>query len=55
MQHTWTSIADHSCGRFKDEMDTRVGEAARNHKRYMFYFQRYTQHHDSGAKEQAAR
>jgi hypothetical protein len=55
MQHTWTSIANHSCGRFKDEMDVRVGEAARNHKRYMFYFERFKNHADSIKKEKANR
>lgn len=55
MQHTWTSIANHSCGRFKDEMDARMGEAARNHKRYMFYFERFKNHADSIKKEKANR
>ncbi|KAI8472707.1 MAG: hypothetical protein J3K34DRAFT_204977 [Monoraphidium minutum] len=55
MQHTWTSIANHSCGRFKDEMDARMGEAARNHKRYMFYFERFKAHADSIKKEKANR
>jgi ariadne-1 len=55
MQHTWSSIANHSCGRFKDEMDVRMGEAARNHKRYMFYFERFKNHADSIKKEKANR
>jgi hypothetical protein len=55
MQHTWTSIANHSCGRFKDELDARMSEAARNHKRYMFYFERFKNHADSIKKEKANR
>ncbi|KIY94297.1 putative E3 ubiquitin-protein ligase ARI1 [Monoraphidium neglectum] len=55
MRHTWTSIEGHSCGRFKDEMDVRMGEAARNHKRYMFYFERFKNHADSIKKERANR
>lgn len=55
MQHTWTSIANHSCGRFKDEMDARMGEAARNHKRYMHYFTLFKNHADSIQKEKANR
>lgn len=55
VQHTWTSIANHSCGRFKDEMDVRVTKAAAMHKRYMFYFERFKNHLDSIKKEKANR
>jgi hypothetical protein len=33
----------------------RMGEAARNHKRYMFYFERFKNHADSIKKERANR
>lgn len=36
-------------------MDARMGEAARNHKRYMFYFERYKLHGDSILREKANR
>mmetsp|Transcript_12045 Transcript_12045/g.25884 ORF Transcript_12045/g.25884 Transcript_12045/m.25884 type:complete len:537 (+) Transcript_12045:152-1762(+) len=49
--HTWHKIEGHSCGRFKDEMDRRINEAERNHKRYMHYFERWKGHLDSHQKE----
>ncbi|KAI8463915.1 MAG: hypothetical protein J3K34DRAFT_474800 [Monoraphidium minutum] len=55
LAHTWETINDHSCGRFKDEMDERMGEASRNHTRYMFYFERFKAHADSIKKEKANR
>eukprot|EP00878_Enallax_costatus_P004275 GHUV01004505.1.p1 GENE.GHUV01004505.1~~GHUV01004505.1.p1 ORF type:complete len:527 (+),score=139.84 GHUV01004505.1:269-1849(+) len=55
MRHTWTSIDNHSCGRFKEESDAKVNEAQRNHKRYMHYFERYKQHLDSLNKEKSNR
>jgi hypothetical protein len=39
----------------QDEMDARMTEAARNHKRYMFYFERFKNHADSIQKEKANR
>ena len=33
----------------------RIDEAARNHKRYMHYFERFKQHSDSHTKEKAKR
>jgi hypothetical protein len=28
-RHTWTQIDNHSCGRYKDEADAKVGECLR--------------------------
>jgi hypothetical protein len=53
--HTWTKIEGHSCGRWKDELDKKIDEAARNHKRYMHYFERFKSHKDSFARESAKR
>ena len=55
MSHTWSDIKDHSCGRYKDEMDKRIDEAQRNHKRYMHYFEHWKDHVASHAKEKADR
>lgn len=49
--HTWTSIADHSCGRFKDEAEEKASTAQKSHERYMHYFKHYEQHLDSLKKE----
>ena len=51
VQHTWTSIANHSCGRFKEEADARMDAAAASHKRYMHYFSHFKSHADSAARE----
>lgn len=53
--HTWDSIDGHECGRFREETDLRVNEAARNHKRYMHYFERFKVHDDSHSKEKHKR
>ncbi|CAD7702037.1 unnamed protein product [Ostreobium quekettii] len=53
--HTWTRISGHECGRWKDDMDKKVDEASRNHKRYMHYFERWKGHMDSLAKEDELR
>eukprot|EP00955_Chlamydomonas_euryale_P104363 365560-Chlamydomonas_euryale.AAC.3 len=45
----------HDCGRFKEDTDRRVGDAARSHKRYMHYFERWKGHSDSHAKENITR
>ncbi|PNW70486.1 hypothetical protein CHLRE_17g721950v5 [Chlamydomonas reinhardtii] len=50
-QHTWQKIEGHSCGRWKDELDRKIDNAARSHKRYMHYFERYKLHMDSYSKE----
>ncbi len=41
MSHTWTEISGHSCGRYKEDVDRRIGEAQRNVKRYMHYYTRW--------------
>ena len=43
-QHTWSEIADHSCGRYKEEADKRIGEAQRSNKRYQHYCLRWWVH-----------
>ena len=40
-QHTWSEIADHSCGRYKEEADKRIDEAQRSNKRYQHYCLRW--------------
>lgn len=49
--HSWTQIYGHECGRWKDDLDKRIDAAQRNHKRYMFYFERWKGHRDSLEKE----
>ena len=39
--HTWTEIANHSCGRYKEEADKRIDQAQRNNKRYQHYCLRW--------------
>ncbi len=51
MAHTYNGIDGHTCGRWKEEMDRKAGEAARSHQRYMHYFERYKAHTDSHSKE----
>lgn len=53
--HTWSNINGHECGRWKEELDRKVDEAARNHKRYMHYFERFKTHADSYKKESLKR
>uniref|UniRef100_A0A7S0R3F9 RBR-type E3 ubiquitin transferase n=1 Tax=Chlamydomonas leiostraca TaxID=1034604 RepID=A0A7S0R3F9_9CHLO len=55
MTHTWKSIEGHTCGRYKDELDKKISEAARSHKRYMHYFERYKGHSDSHIREKGRR
>ena len=33
--HTWDTISEHSCGRFKEEMEKSIKDAAAQHKKYM--------------------
>lgn len=39
--HTWTEIAQHSCGRYKEEADKKIDQAQRNNKRYQHYCLRW--------------
>ncbi|KAM7474962.1 hypothetical protein LguiB_022205 [Lonicera macranthoides] len=45
--HTWTSIAGHSCGRYKEDREKKTEQAKRNYYRYMHYDSRYKAHTDS--------
>ena len=49
--HTYHTIANHECGRWKDDLDKSIGEAAASHKRYMHYFTRWNAHRDSLKKD----
>ncbi|KAK9817712.1 hypothetical protein WJX72_001099 [[Myrmecia] bisecta] len=51
--HDWHQIQGHSCGRYKDEMDKKIDEAARNVQRYMHYHTRWDAHMQSQKLEQA--
>jgi len=51
--HTYHTINNHECGRWKKELDKSIGEAASNHKRYIHYFSRWNGHRDSLKKEEA--
>ncbi|KAJ0981803.1 hypothetical protein J5N97_010058 [Dioscorea zingiberensis] len=45
--HTWSNIAGHSCGRFKEDIAKRTERARRDLYRYMHYHNRYKAHTDS--------
>lgn len=51
--HTYHTISNHQCGRWKQELEKNIDEAASNHKRYMHYFTRWNGHRDSLNKELA--
>lgn len=46
-EHTWTTIAYHSCGRFKEDYLKKTGRAKKNLARYVHYHNRYKAHLDS--------
>ncbi|KAI4298381.1 hypothetical protein L6164_031950 [Bauhinia variegata] len=46
-EHTWTSIANHSCGRYKEGQEKKSERAKRDLYRYMHYHNRYKAHADS--------
>lgn len=52
VEHTFNSIANHQCGRWKEELDQNMKTAAAYHKRYIHYYTRSKQHTDSLTKEQ---
>eukprot|EP00884_Botryococcus_braunii_P004214 jgi/Botrbrau1/13794/Bobra.0056s0044.1 len=54
-EHTWTQISNHSCGRYKEELDRKIDEAQRNVKRYNHYHSRWEGHMDSGMWERNLR
>ncbi|XP_043713693.1 probable E3 ubiquitin-protein ligase ARI1 isoform X1 [Telopea speciosissima] len=45
--HTWSSIAGHSCGRYKEDQELKAERAKRDLYRYMHYHSRYKAHTDS--------
>lgn len=45
--HTWSSIAGHSCGRYKADREKKAERAKRDLYRYMHYHNRYKAHTDS--------
>ncbi|GJR95531.1 probable E3 ubiquitin-protein ligase ARI2 [Tanacetum coccineum] len=49
--HTWTSIAGHSCGRYKEDREKQAERAKRDLYRYMHYHNRYKAHTDSFKQE----
>nr|XP_043627519.1 probable E3 ubiquitin-protein ligase ARI2 [Erigeron canadensis] len=49
--HTWSSIAGHSCGRFKEDSKKKSERAKRDLYRYMHYHNRYKAHTDSFKQE----
>mmetsp|Transcript_14211 Transcript_14211/g.42929 ORF Transcript_14211/g.42929 Transcript_14211/m.42929 type:complete len:605 (-) Transcript_14211:1274-3088(-) len=52
IQHTYTSISGHTCGRYRDEADARIEDAQRNLKRFQFYEGRWAAHVASQRLEQ---
>ncbi|KAF5814359.1 putative transcription factor C2H2 family [Helianthus annuus] len=49
--HTWSSIAGHSCGRYKEDREKKSERAKRDLYRYMHYHNRYKAHTDSFKQE----
>ncbi|CAN0899224.1 Probable E3 ubiquitin-protein ligase ARI1 [Linum grandiflorum] len=45
--HTWSRIAGHSCGRYKEDAKKKTERAKRDLYRYMHYHNRYKAHKDS--------
>lgn len=54
-EHTWTSIANHSCGRYKEDGEKKAERAKRDLYRYMHYHNRYKAHMDSFKQESKLR
>ncbi|KAL3814166.1 hypothetical protein ACJIZ3_015434 [Penstemon smallii] len=49
--HTWSNIANHSCGRYKEDSEKKAERAKRDLFRYMHYHNRYKAHADSFKQE----
>ncbi|VVB10838.1 unnamed protein product [Arabis nemorensis] len=49
--HTWSSIAGHSCGRYQEDKEKQMERAKRDLYRYMHYHNRYKAHIDSAKLE----
>ncbi|XP_073033510.1 probable E3 ubiquitin-protein ligase ARI2 isoform X4 [Primulina eburnea] len=50
-EHTWSHIANHSCGRYKEDNEKNAECAKRDLYRYMHYHNRYKAHTDSFKQE----
>ncbi|KAG8364304.1 hypothetical protein BUALT_Bualt19G0114600 [Buddleja alternifolia] len=53
--HTWSHIANHSCGRYKEDGEKKAERAKRDLYRYMHYHNRYKAHIDSFKQESRLR
>ncbi|PIN22131.1 putative E3 ubiquitin ligase [Handroanthus impetiginosus] len=53
--HTWSHIANHSCGRYKEDKEKKAERAKRDLYRYMHYHNRYKAHIDSSKQESRLR
>ncbi|KAK6136833.1 hypothetical protein DH2020_029428 [Rehmannia glutinosa] len=53
--HTWSHIANHSCGRYKEDTEKKAARAKRDLYRYMHYHNRYKAHIDSSKQESRLR
>ncbi|KAL2512207.1 putative E3 ubiquitin-protein ligase ARI1 [Abeliophyllum distichum] len=53
--HTWSNIANHSCGRYKEDGEKKAERAKRDLYRYMHYHNRYKAHTDSFQQESRLR
>ncbi|XP_073292687.1 probable E3 ubiquitin-protein ligase ARI2 isoform X1 [Primulina huaijiensis] len=51
LDHTWSHIANHSCGRYKEDSEENAKRAKRDLYRYMHYHNRYKAHTDSFKQE----
>lgn len=49
--HTWSRIANHSCGRYSEDTEKKAERAKRDLYRYMHYHNRYKAHTDSFKQE----
>jgi len=47
MNHSWESISNHTCGRFKDQAEQKAAAAKKDLDRYMHYYSRWKAHMDS--------
>ncbi|KAF8049614.1 hypothetical protein N665_2169s0004 [Sinapis alba] len=51
VDHTWTTIDGHSCGKFKEDKVKKVEVAKRDLERYTHYYHQYRSHTDSSKQE----
>ncbi|XP_074577316.1 putative E3 ubiquitin-protein ligase ARI2 [Curcuma longa] len=50
-EHTWSTIAGHSCGRFEEDQTKKTERAKHDLQRYAHYYSRYKTHTDSLKQE----